>query len=166
MAPTLFDCDAKPGDLIEIVGGIYHHWAVFIGGNEVVHLIPSTHGEGDLGELFTYLDSSKCKVRRQKIWEVVGSKTFHVNNLLDDKYEPHDPSTIVSDAVKIVGEERPYNAATHNSEHFVTELRYGKPESRQVQNAAVIGGVATAGVAVAVLGAALFSAFHKNKNKK
>ncbi|XP_012727573.2 phospholipase A and acyltransferase 4 [Fundulus heteroclitus] len=166
MAPTLFDIDAKPGDLIEIFGGIYHHWAVFIGGNEVVHLTPTTHRGGDLGELFTFLDSSTATVRRQKIWVVVGSNRFTVNNLLDDDYQPRDPGTIVSDAVKMVGEEHPYNIATYNSEHFVTELRYGKPESRQVQTAAVIGGVAAAGVAVAVVGAALFSALSKNKNKK
>ncbi|XP_054913200.1 phospholipase A and acyltransferase 3-like [Poeciliopsis prolifica] len=166
MAPVLFDIDAKPGDLIEIFGGVYHHWAVFIGGNEVVHLIPSTHRGGDLLEVLASLESSDATVRRQRIWEVVGSNRFQVNNLLDDKYRPLDPSAIVSNAVKMVGRERPYNVATHNSEHFVTELRYGKPESRQVQTAAVIGGVAAAGVAVAVVGAALFSAFRKNKEKK
>ncbi|XP_043998893.1 phospholipase A and acyltransferase 4-like [Gambusia affinis] len=166
MAPTLFDIDAKPGDLIEILGGVYHHWAVYIGGNEVVHLIPSTHRGGDLLQLLSFLESSDATVRRQRIWEVVGSNSFQVNNLLDDEYQPLDPSTIVSNAVKMVGQERPYNVATYNSEHFVTELRYGKPESRQVQSAAVIGGVAAAGVAVAVVGAALFSAFRKNKDKK
>ncbi|XP_007568645.1 HRAS-like suppressor 3 [Poecilia latipinna] len=166
MAPVLFDIDAKPGDLIEIFGGVYHHWAVFIGGNEVIHLIPSTHRGGDLLEVLAFLGSSDATVRRQRIWEVVGSNRFQVNNLLDDKYQPLDPSTIVSNAVKMVGQERPYNVATHNSEHFVTELRYGKPESRQVQTAAVIGGVAAAGVAVAVVGAALFSAFRKNKDKE
>ncbi|XP_008397012.1 HRAS-like suppressor 3 [Poecilia reticulata] len=165
MAPFLFDVDAKPGDLIEIFGGVYHHWAVFIGGSEVIHLIPSTHRGGDLLEVLAFLGSSDATVRRQRIWEVVGSNRFQVNNLLDDKYQPLDPSTIVSNAVKMVGQERPYNVATHNSEHFVTELRYGKPESRQVQTAAVIGGVAAAGVAVAVVGAALFSAFRKNKDK-
>lgn len=86
----------------------------------------------DLEERFTFFDSSKAMVRRQKIWEVVGSNRFHVNNLLDDKYQPRDPSIIVSNAVRMVGQEHPYNVATHNSEHFVTELRYGKRESRQV----------------------------------
>uniref|UniRef100_A0A3B5LQ91 LRAT domain-containing protein n=1 Tax=Xiphophorus couchianus TaxID=32473 RepID=A0A3B5LQ91_9TELE len=124
------------------------------------------HRGGDLLEVLAFLDSSDATVRRQRIWEVVGSNRFRVNNLLDDEYQPLDPSTIVGNAVKTVGQERPYNVATHNSEHFVTELRYGKPESRQVQTAAVIGGVAAAGVAVAVMGAALFSAFRKNKDKE
>lgn len=87
---------------------------------------------GDLLEVLAFLESSDATVRRQRIWEVVGSNRFRVNNLLDDEYQPLDPSTIVGNAVKTVGQERPYNVVTHNSEHFVTELRYGKPESRQV----------------------------------
>lgn len=90
------------------------------------------HRGGDLLQLLSFLESSDATVRRQRIWEVVGSNSFQVNNLLDDEYQPLDPSTIVGNAVKMVGQERPYNVATYNSEHFVTELRYGKPESRQV----------------------------------
>ncbi|XP_030575023.1 phospholipase A and acyltransferase 4-like [Archocentrus centrarchus] len=169
MAPTLFDNDPKPGDLIEISRGMYTHWAVYIGGNEVVHLLPPTHPGGELGnfgELLTLIDSSTACVRRQKIWEVVGSSRFEVNNLLDDEYQPREPHVIVMDACRMVGRELPYSVATQNCEHFVTELRYGKPESRQVQTAAVIGGVAAVGVAVAVLGAALFSSLTKDENKR
>ncbi|CAG5866864.1 unnamed protein product [Menidia menidia] len=168
MAPTLFDHDAKPGDLIEIYRGTYKHWAIFIGGNEVVHLIPetSTGDLGDFGELLSFLDSSTARVRRQRIWEVIKSSEFHINNYLDDEYRPRESRTIVREACRLVGLERPYNIATYNCEHFVTELRYGKPESRQVQTAAVIGGVATAGVAIAVLGAALFSTFHKHDKRR
>ncbi|XP_005929717.1 phospholipase A and acyltransferase 3 [Haplochromis burtoni] len=169
MAPTLFDKEPKPGDLIEISRGAYKHWAVYIGGNEVVHLLPPTHPGGELGffgELLTLLDSGKAQVRRQKIWEVVGSSEFEVNNLLDDEYSPREPLAIVRDACRMVGRELPYCIATQNCEHFVTELRYGKPESRQVQTAAAIGGVAVAGVAAAILGAALFSSFNKDENKR
>ena len=78
------------------------------------------------------LDSRRAQVRRQKIWEVVGPHHFEINNLLDDEYEPRDRHTIVSNACRLVSQELPYCAATYNCEHFVTELRYGKPESRQV----------------------------------
>uniref|UniRef100_A0A3Q0TFN5 Retinoic acid receptor responder 3 n=1 Tax=Amphilophus citrinellus TaxID=61819 RepID=A0A3Q0TFN5_AMPCI len=165
MAPTLFDNDPKPGDLIEISRGMYTHWAVYIGGNEVVHLLPPSGELGNFGELLTLMDSSTACVRRQKIWEVVGSSRFEVNNLLDDEYQPREPHVIVMDACRMVGRELPYSVATQNCEHFVTELRYGKPESRQVR-AAVIGGVAAVGVAVAVLGAALFSSLTKDENKR
>lgn len=89
---------------------------------------------GSFGELLTSLDSGKAQVRRQKIWEVAGSSEFEVNNLLDDEYSPREPLAIVRDACRMVGRELPYCIATQNCEHFVTELRYGKPESRQVRD--------------------------------
>ncbi|XP_044022971.1 phospholipase A and acyltransferase 4-like [Siniperca chuatsi] len=156
MAPTMFDNGAKPGDLIEIFRGTYEHWAVYIGGNEVVHLIPSDDS-GAFGNLLMLVDSRRAQVRRQKIWEVAGSNDFKINNFLDDEYQPRERHIIVREACRMVGEELPYSVATYNCEHFVTELRYGKPESRQVKTAAVIGGVAAAGVGIVALGAVLFS---------
>ncbi|XP_071354644.1 phospholipase A and acyltransferase 4-like [Trachinotus anak] len=167
MAPTLFDRDPKPGDLIEIFRGMYQHWAIYIGGNEVVHLLPPSDDAGPL-DLLMFLDSNTAQVRRQKLWEVVGSHSYQINNLLDDEYEPRERHIIVREACRMVGRELPYSVATQNCEHFVTELRYGKPESRQVktaQTAAVIGGVAVAGLALAALGAALFSGLGKEEKK-
>ncbi|KAF7642275.1 hypothetical protein LDENG_00261040, partial [Lucifuga dentata] len=126
-----FDKEPKPGDLIEIFHGAYQHWAVYIGNHEVVHMIPPNEDLGVLGGLLTLIDSSTAKVRRQKIWEVVGSHRYHVNNLLDDTYQPRDRRAIVRDACRMVDRELPYCVATQNCEHFVTELRYGKRESRQ-----------------------------------
>lgn len=167
MAPTLFDRPPKPGDLIEIRRGAYEHWAIYVGQNEVVHLIPPTDGDGDglgLVDLVRYLDSSCAEVTCDKIWDVVGPHDYHVNNLLDHEYNPRHPSAIVRDARALVGRVLPYNVAGYNCEHFVTDLRYGKPQSRQVNNAAVIGGAAVAGVAVAALGAALFASLLKRDN--
>ncbi|XP_037652259.1 phospholipase A and acyltransferase 4-like [Sebastes umbrosus] len=162
MAPTLFDHGAKPGDLIEIFRGSYEHWAVYIGGNEVVHLIPPSVDSGPFGNLLMLLDSSRAEVRRQKIWEVVGRHRFIINNLLDDEYRPRERRIIVREACRMVGWELPYSTVTNNCEHFVTELRYGKPESRQVDRAAVIGSAAVAGVGIAALGVALFAALLKD----
>uniref|UniRef100_UPI0037E7B508 phospholipase A and acyltransferase 4-like n=1 Tax=Semicossyphus pulcher TaxID=241346 RepID=UPI0037E7B508 len=166
MAPTLFDHGAKPGDLIEIFRDTYQHWAVYIGGNEVVHLIPPDDDLGPFSGLITLLDCSTAQVRRQKIWEVVGPHHFKVNNFLDDEYNPLDRGEIVQKACSMVGQELPYTVATQNCEHFVTKLRYGRAESRQVQRAAVIGGVAVAGVGLAVLGAALFGGLLKDDDER
>ncbi|XP_075963321.1 phospholipase A and acyltransferase 4-like [Anarhichas minor] len=162
MAPTLFDHGAKPGDLIEIFRGTYEHWAVYIGGNEVVHLIPPSDDSSPLGSLLMLLDSRRAQVRRQKIWDVVGGHRFEINNLLDHKYEPRDRHVIVREACRMVSSELPYNAVTHNCEHFVTEIRYGQSESRQVNRAAVIGGAAVAGVGIVALGAALLATLLKD----
>lgn len=165
MAPTLFDHGAKHGDLIEIFRDTYEHWAVYIGGNEVIHLIPSDDS-GSFGGLLTLLDSSTAQVRRQKIWEVVGRHRFKVNNLLDEEYEPRDRRIIVREACSMVGQKLPYSITSHNCEHFVTELRYGKAESRQVKKAAVIGGVAAAGVGLVALGAVLFGSLLKDDDQQ
>ncbi|XP_056625864.1 retinoic acid receptor responder 3-like isoform X2 [Triplophysa dalaica] len=57
-----------------------------------------------------------------------------------------------------------------NCEHFVTELRYGKPESRQVRKAMEIGvGVGVAaivGFGVLALAATLFGSKDKEKQTK
>lgn len=168
MAPTLFDKNPRPGDLIEIHRGAYEHWAIYVGQNEVVHLIPPTHTDGDslgLVNLVQYLDSSRAEVKCEKIWDVVGPHHYHVNNLLDDQYNPRHPRAIVRDAYALVGRVLPYSVAGYNCEHFVTDLRYGKPKSRQVTNAAVVaGGAAVAGVAVVALGAALFASLLKQDN--
>lgn len=167
MAPTLFDSPPKPGDLIEIHRGMYGHWAIYVGQNEVVHLIPPTHEEGDgLGfvNLVRYLDSSSAEVRCEKIWKVVEGDSYHINNLLDEKYEPRHPSAIARDARALVGRVLHYSVTGYNCEHFVTDLRYGKPQSRQVKNAAVAIGGAAAGVAMVALGAALFASLLKHNN--
>lgn len=95
----------------------------------------NTHTCDDLGpfsSLGMLLDSSNARVRCQKIWDVIRFDSFKINNLLDDKYEPRERHIIVREARRTVGKELPYSITTHNCEHFVTWLRYGKPESRQV----------------------------------
>ncbi|KAM9341578.1 phospholipase A and acyltransferase 4-like [Symphorus nematophorus] len=166
MAPTLFETSPKPGDLIEIFRATYQHWAIYIGGNEVVHLIPSSDDLGPFSNLTMLVDSHTARVRRQKIWKVVGNDRFEINNLLDDEYEPRERHIIVREACRLVGRELPYSVTTSNCEHFVTMLRYGKPESRQVKTAAVVGGVAVAGVGIAVLGAALFALLNNDDEKR
>ncbi|KAM4624974.1 phospholipase A and acyltransferase 4-like isoform 2-T2 [Polymixia lowei] len=167
MAPTLFDKKPQPGDLIEISRGPYQHWAVYIGGNEVIHMIPPSDDFGLLSSLASMFQNDMAEVRCEKIQDVVGPDSFQVNNMLDDKYRPRERRLIVRDARRMVGQVLPYCVANHNCEHFVTELRYGKAQSQQVRAAtevAVVGAVAT--VATAALGAILFGALLKDDGKK
>ncbi|KAI3367401.1 hypothetical protein L3Q82_026257 [Scortum barcoo] len=122
----------KPGDLIEILRGTYNHWAIYIGENEVVHLCVPGQDSNSCVSVLAGLTADKAEVRRAKLSEVVGYDRFKVNNLLDDKYEPRDPDIIVKDALAMVGMELPYSVTSRNCEHFVTNLRYDRPESRQV----------------------------------
>lgn len=64
--------------------------------------------------------------------EVVGSDSYRVNNKLDDKYEPLPVGKIIASAERQVGKVIDYGLLTYNCEHWVNDMRYGKPESRQV----------------------------------
>ncbi|XP_060938181.1 phospholipase A and acyltransferase 4-like [Limanda limanda] len=126
---TLVLFNGKPGDLIQIFCLGYQHWAVYIGENEVVHL--DTEGGQSSGSLANS-SSSIGNVKRENLTDMVGKRHQHINNLLDDKYNARDPSIIVKEACAMVGRELQYNVVTYNCEHFATEMRYGKAESRQV----------------------------------
>lgn len=76
--------------------------------------------------------TEKAMVKKEELWEVVGTDQWKISNSLDEEYEPRPAPVIVADACLLVGQERPYCVFTGNCEHFVNELRYGKAESRQV----------------------------------
>ncbi|XP_028422629.1 retinoic acid receptor responder protein 3-like isoform X2 [Perca flavescens] len=134
MAPTRFN--AKPGDLIEIDRGIYQHWAIYIGGMQVVHLTTPNGDSSSSGSSLMVLDSLIGKVKRENIWEVVGNNSFKVNNLLDDKYQPRESYIIVKEACSMV------------------------------IAAAEIGGAVLVGAGIVALGAALFASWFKDDNKE
>ncbi|XP_035265388.1 phospholipase A and acyltransferase 3-like [Anguilla anguilla] len=167
MAPTLFDQKPEPGDLIEIFRGTYQHWAVYIGDGFIIHLAPPTESAQAGAYSMMSVLCDKAKVKKEELWEVVGTDQYRINNLLDDKYRPRSPSAIVKEAKSWVGQELPYCVFRGNCEHFATELRYGKAESRQVRHAVEVGvGVGVAamiGVGVLAAAAAIFGGGSKEK---
>lgn len=76
--------------------------------------------------------AERAIVKKEELWDVVGTDKWIINNCLDKKYEPRPCHIIVGEACALVGQERPYCIFSENCEHFVNELRYGKAESRQV----------------------------------
>ncbi|XP_027865483.1 HRAS-like suppressor 3 isoform X3 [Xiphophorus couchianus] len=111
--------------------------------------------------------AEKAIVKKEELWDVVGTDKWLINNGLDQKYKPRPPHDIVREACTMVGRELPYCIFRGNCEHFVNELRYGKAESRQVQKAgevAMMAGVATVvGFGVFALASALFGGSKKEK---
>ncbi|XP_064811201.1 phospholipase A and acyltransferase 4-like [Oncorhynchus masou masou] len=161
MAPTLYDKKPEPGDLIEIFRGNYQHWALYVGDGFVVHLAPPSEGPGARANSMMSVLSDQAKVKKEEIWDVVGHDQWCVNNQLDEKYQVRPIHEILREAQAYVDQEMPYCVFRGNCEHFVTDLRYGKAESRQVRQvvetvvmAAMVGfGVlAVAGIAVAIFG--------------
>ncbi|XP_036404083.1 phospholipase A and acyltransferase 3-like [Megalops cyprinoides] len=169
MAPTLFDEKPEPGDLIEIFRGTYQHWAVYIGDGYVIHLAPPTEtARGGAYSMMSVL-CDKAIIKKEELWEVVGTDQYRINNLLDDKYKPRNSDAIMREAQNLLEQERPFSVFRGNCEHFATELRYGKAESRQVRQAVEVGvgvGVATMiGVGVLAVAAAIFGSGRKERKE-
>uniref|UniRef100_A0A8C7XV31 LRAT domain-containing protein n=1 Tax=Oryzias sinensis TaxID=183150 RepID=A0A8C7XV31_9TELE len=127
--PLLYCSKTKPGDLIEILRGNFNSWAVYVGNGYVVHFgAPTSRIEGVDGI-----------VKKEKLQYVAGEYSWKVNNTLDGKYRPIPPNEIVKKACSLVGASLKYHLTEFNSEHFATEMRYGKAESRQVVQAYTVG---------------------------
>ncbi|XP_038555026.1 retinoic acid receptor responder 3-like [Micropterus salmoides] len=171
MALTLSKHDMKPqpGDLIEIFRGPYQHWAVYIGDGYVVHLAPPSEVAGAGASSVMSVLTEKAIVKKEELWDMVGTDQWKINNSLDEKYEPRPVHVILREARALVGKELPYCIFRGNCEHFANELRYGKAESRQVRKAgevAMVAGLATVvGLGFVALAGALFGGSKKeNKN--
>ncbi|XP_076877483.1 phospholipase A and acyltransferase 3-like [Brachyhypopomus gauderio] len=167
MAPSQFEEKLEPGDLIEIFRGTYQHWAIYVGKGYIIHLAPPTeHAEAGAYSMMSVL-CDKAMVKKERLWDVVGTDQFAINNLLDSKYEPRPVRLILRDAHSLLGQELPYCVFSGNCEHFATEMRYGKAESRQVRKAvevgAAMGVAAMIGVGVLAAAAAIFSSGNKEK---
>ncbi|KAK2891002.1 hypothetical protein Q8A67_013645 [Cirrhinus molitorella] len=170
MASTKYDQKPELGDLIEIFRGTYQHWAIYVGEGYVIHLAPpSEDAQAGAYSLMSVL-CDKATVKKEELYEVVGNHEYRINNLLDKEYEPHPVREILKDAHRLLGEELPYCVFSGNCEHFVTELRYGKAQSRQVRKAVEVGvGVSVvAAITVGVLAAAaaIFSSKDNQKRKQ
>ncbi|XP_061585708.1 phospholipase A and acyltransferase 3-like [Cololabis saira] len=117
--------EVKPGDLIKISCGDGKHWAVYVGGRNVVHLGPASEFPG--------LGAGKGVVLKEKLKDVVKKDKWKVNNFLDNEYKPRPAVVIVEKACSLVDTEKQYDLSKYNSQNFATEMRYGKPECRQVR---------------------------------
>lgn len=94
-------------------------------------LLPAEYAGAGSSSMMS-LVGDRALVKKEQLWDVVGTDEWKINNSLDDKYEPRPTRVIVREACELVGRELPYSVFSLNCEHFVNELRYGKAESPQV----------------------------------
>ncbi|XP_046367364.2 phospholipase A and acyltransferase 2-like isoform X1 [Haliotis rufescens] len=130
--------DLEVGDLVEFKRGLYSHWAVYIGGGEVVHLA----GEEDDGlanvggrHVFTVSGTTfnKALVRIDLFDDVAGLDKVYRNNTKDKRWSPFSASEIVRRALSKLGRVG-YNLIFSNCEHFVSWCRYDMERSDQVDS--------------------------------
>ncbi|XP_047658552.1 phospholipase A and acyltransferase 3-like [Tachysurus fulvidraco] len=161
MAPGQCEEKPQPGDLIEIYRLIYQHWGIYVGDGYIIHLAAPSEDAHPGASSMMFVLSDKALVKKEELSFVVGDDEYKVNNLLDDEYEPRPVHAIVHEAYSLLGRELPYSVISSNCEHFVTDLRYGKAESRQVRKAVEV--VAGVGLEVVDFVADLFGSGNKEK---
>ncbi|XP_050960256.1 phospholipase A and acyltransferase 4 [Labeo rohita] len=145
----------KPGDRIEINRGLYKHWAICARDENVIHLYK--HRVSSVKSVL----HSKATVKKEKLKKVVQNNEYRINNLLDKQHQPRPIPDILENAESYVGKTLPYDLFTCNCEHFVTKLRYGKGQSKQVQKVVAIA----AAVAAAVFFGIFLAVYFKGQNK-
>ncbi|KAK3877283.1 hypothetical protein Pcinc_017986 [Petrolisthes cinctipes] len=145
MGSTTSRVQPSPGDLIEVDRPGYQHWALYVGDGYVIHLVPPCEAAGaGIGSLGS-VTCNRAKIQKVALKFVVGGDSYRVNNQLDDKYEPLPVGKIIRAAELQIGRTIPYDLFTSNCEHWVNDMRYGEPESRQVRNLVLAGVGATVG---------------------
>ncbi|XP_012520799.1 PREDICTED: retinoic acid receptor responder protein 3 isoform X1 [Propithecus coquereli] len=158
--------EPKPGDLIEIFRIGYQHWAIYVGDGYVVHLAPPSEYPGAGSSSAFSVLSSRAVVKLERLEDVVAGCRYQVNNHRDSTSRPRPVQDIIKSAREMVGEEMEYSIVSKNCEHFVTNLRYGKPCCRQVERAKhhVVGGGSA--ILLGVLTVAGYTIFNRRRQNQ
>ncbi|XP_059177936.1 uncharacterized protein LOC131957209 [Physella acuta] len=132
----------KPGDLIKIKRSMFYHWAVYIGGGDVIHVdgedaTGRSGGSGTISGLWSGYKNSR--VKKEKIWDVVRKDTMELDNGMDkDSSKPLDGAEVVRRAVRKLGPIQ-YHPALKNCEHFAKWCRYDAENCSQSKPYMVVG---------------------------
>ncbi|XP_077143787.1 uncharacterized protein LOC143806774 [Ranitomeya variabilis] len=105
------------GDIIEILLPGHHHWAIYVGDGNIVHITGTIVGVGD-----DSVHGNSAVVEKSTLDAEAKCGEFKVNNLYNGDVMPIPKDKVVSSALQIVGESKPYGTCCRN---FVLELKYG-----------------------------------------
>lgn len=122
---------AEIGDIVCVKRkhGIYYHFGIYAGGNEVIHFSASAGNETD-ADCADIIKTSMEDFSR-------GDELFVVREEPQSVYKPFPPEEIVRRAESKLGKCRgTYSLVSNNCEHFAYWCRYGVKESAQVDSMA------------------------------
>ena len=128
----------QKGDIIKIRGKVIH-WAVCIGGDDIVH--------------YQKKDGIKKAIIQETLQEYMRREEVKSNKIKKGKMfwiKPFTPDEVVQRALSKVGEDA-YNLAMSNCEHFAKWCKYGQFSSTQAEavgSAAGVGGGAGVGAGI------------------
>ncbi|XP_054714172.1 phospholipase A and acyltransferase 1-like [Uloborus diversus] len=123
-----FDLHAEIGDLIQIDRVLYSDWALYVGNGNVVHV---SGVDMDNNEI----PSDTAEVRLSSLVDVAGMSGVRVNNKIvgakERGLDAFPADDVVEKAYSYLDKEVDFNMLTRNSEHYVTEWKYGEGWSDQ-----------------------------------
>ncbi|XP_050392476.1 phospholipase A and acyltransferase 2 [Patella vulgata] len=161
--------DLQEGDIVEFDRGLYSHYGVYVGNEEIVHLAGEDEYDG-LGDVNTsHLFSisgqrfNKAWVKKDSFWTVTSNSRAKINNK-DNKRKPLPKRQIVENALSRLGRVG-YNLIYSNCEHFANWCRYEVEKSEQVDNWLTGLALGVAGV-LTVVGAAFLMPQKDEKGKE
>ena len=121
------------GDLVEFDKIVYKHWAVYVGGNKIVHY----NKVGEVVEILhedidSYINNRFVLFRRAK------KKKMGIINRLVHESTIFSGKEVAERALNKVGMTS-YNLLFKNCEHFAKWCKYDVPMSEQIENGVEVG---------------------------
>ncbi|KAJ6652767.1 hypothetical protein lerEdw1_010915 [Lerista edwardsae] len=166
--------ELEPGDLIEVFRQCYTHWALYVGGGNVIHLTVPDGASGVAHSSVPSVHAKKGLVKKEPLSRVVGKDSYHVSKKYDEKYNRRPRKEILRDAEAMVGTWVEYDLFASNCEHFATGICHGVRRSKQAENGlaattaigAGLGILAIASFAVAIFDTRKTQQRRQNENSK
>ncbi|XP_027195848.2 uncharacterized protein LOC113790384 [Dermatophagoides pteronyssinus] len=122
----------EPGDIIEFDRTLFSQWGIYVGDGNVVVIVG---GNGNSIQMVPDVEIAHVELVPLNI--VAGDHYCRVNNKFHRAKErnllPFNNEIVVRKALSKVGTTVPYNALQCNTEHYVTEWKYGQRWSDQAQ---------------------------------
>ncbi|GIY43723.1 hypothetical protein CDAR_572161 [Caerostris darwini] len=117
-----YDLEPEIGDLIQIDRVLYTDWALHVGNGNVVHI---SGVDKDNNEI----PSNAAVVRLSSLNDVAGLNGVRVNNKIvgakERCLEALPVDEVLQNCYSCLDKEVEFNMLTRNSEHYVTEWKYG-----------------------------------------
>jgi hypothetical protein len=144
------------GDIIYTDRGLYKHYGVYIGGNNVIHFAPKNGFE---------LNPQDAYIQKTPLDDFLKDGTLLIDKDSPAKYSPEETARRAQSCLGTSKGE--YNLVFHNCEHFARWCKSGVAESHQVQNAATALAVGAAVIAATAITAVAIDALsEKEENKR
>ena len=146
---TVSDSELRKGDVIGVHRGVYDHYGIYTGNNEVIHFSNegsdfgsdicvrratlSQFKDGADNVFVVDFEAYRDYVENPELFDFRGLFKLAFDDLFGNEMTIYSPEETVKRAESQLGKGK-YNLVVNNCEHFAVWCKTGKHESSQVQN--------------------------------